>query len=66
VPGERAESEKGSKKNGIGKGPLEYHLGDLKEEVLEYQVERGLVFDEEIHLLEEEDNYIDKDQAAQA
>jgi len=39
---------------------------NLIEEVFEHHVEGGLIFGEKFHLLEEEDDDIDKDQAAQA
>jgi hypothetical protein len=44
---------------------LEDHLGDLIEEIFEDEEERGLMFDEEIHLLKKEDDHIDEDQTAQ-
>jgi hypothetical protein len=66
VTGEGPEREKDGKQYRIGKGPLKDHFGDLIEEVFEDEEERGLVFDEDIHLLEEEDDDIDEDQTAQA
>ena len=65
MSGERAQGEKGGKENPIGKGPLEDHFRDFIEKVFEDEVERGLIPREEIHLLEEEDNEVDKDEAAQ-
>jgi len=39
---------------------------NLIEDILEDQIERGLIFDKKVHLLEEEDDDIDQDEAAQA
>jgi hypothetical protein len=66
VAGESAEGQKGAQESRIGDRPLKGRLRNLIEEVFEHQVKRGLMFIEEVHLLEEEDNDIDQDQAAQA
>jgi hypothetical protein len=66
MAGERSKGEEGSEQDGVGKSPLENDLRDLIEEVQKDNGERGIVFDEEIHLLEEEDDDVDEDQAAQA
>jgi len=64
MPGKHAKSEKGGQQHCIGKGPLKSHFWNLVEKVLEYEMERSPMFDEEIHLLEKEDDDIDKDQTA--
>ena len=66
MSGERSEGEEGSEQNGVGKGPLENHLRDLIEEVQKNKVKGALYLTKRFHLLEEEDNDIDEDQAAQA
>jgi hypothetical protein len=45
---------------------LKDHLWDPAEEVFEDQIERGLMLDEEIHFLKEENDRIEEDQTAQA
>jgi FtsZ-binding cell division protein ZapB len=42
------------------------HFWDPAEEVFEDQIERGLMLDEEIYFLKEENDRIEQDQAAQA
>jgi hypothetical protein len=65
VSREYAKGEESGEENCIRKSPLEGDLWNFIEEVFEDQVERGLIFDKEIHSLEEEDNDIDEDQATQ-
>jgi hypothetical protein len=65
MPGEHAEGKEGCEQNAIGKGPLENHLRDFIEEVLKYEIKRGLILNKEIHLLNEENDHIDEDEAAQ-
>jgi hypothetical protein len=62
---EHSECEKSGEQYGIRKGPLKGHIRDLIEEVLEYESKRSLMFNEKVHLLKEEDDDIDEDQAAQ-
>ena len=66
VARERPQGKKGRQKNRIRKSPLKSHFGDLVEEVFEDQIERGLISDEEVQLLQEENNHVDEDEAAQA
>jgi hypothetical protein len=65
MTGEGAQGEKGGKENRIGKGPLKDHFRNLKDEVLKNKEKRGLMLDENIHFLKEEDDDIDEDQTAQ-
>jgi hypothetical protein len=66
MTGEFAEGDEGSEQNGIGNSPLKDYFRNLIEEVFEYQGERGLIFNEMIDPLEEEDNDIDEDQTTQS
>jgi hypothetical protein len=66
VTGKHAEGEKRSEQNSIGKGPLKNYFRKLIEEIEKDKVKRGLVFDEEIHLLQEKDDHINEDQTGQA
>jgi hypothetical protein len=66
VTGECPKGEKGREQYRIRKSPLKDHLWDLVEEVFKDEKKRGLMFDEKIHFLEEEDDHIDEDQSAQA
>jgi hypothetical protein len=43
---------------------LKNHLRDLIKEIQKDNAERGVVFDEKIYLLEEEDDDVDEDQTA--
>jgi hypothetical protein len=63
---EGAEGEERAQESRIRDGPLECCLWDLIQEVFEHQVEGSLISVEKAHLLEEEDDNIDKDQTAQA
>jgi len=65
VAGEIAKGEKSGKQNRIGQGPLKSDFGYLIGEVFKDEIEGGLIFDKDIHLLEKEDDDIDEDQAAQ-
>jgi hypothetical protein len=66
MAGERSKGKEGSEQDGVGKSPLEDDLRNLVKEIQKDNGERSIIFDEEIHLLEEEDNDVDEDQAAQA
>ncbi len=66
MAGERAESEEGTQQSRVGDRPLKCRFRNLIEEVFEHQVEGGMIFIEETHLLEEEDDDVNQHQAAQA
>jgi hypothetical protein len=66
MPGECTKGEEGGEQQTVGKGPLENDLWSLIEEVEKDKGERSLMFDKEIYLLEEKDNHVDEEQAAQA
>ena len=66
MAGKGAEGEKGAKQDRIGDRPLEGCFRNLIKNVFKHQIERGMISLEEIHLLEEDDDDIDKDQTAQA
>jgi hypothetical protein len=66
MPGEGTEGEEGGKQHPVRKGPLENNLWSLIEEVEKDKVERGLMFDKDIYLLEEKDDHIDEEKAGQA
>jgi len=66
MAGKRAEGQQGAQESCIGDRPLKCRLWNLIEKVLEHQVEGSLISIEKSHLLEEEDDDIDQDQAAQA
>jgi hypothetical protein len=65
VSGKPAKCEKGGEQNRIGENPLEDHFWNSIKEVFKDQIEWRLVFDDEIHLLEKENDHINEDQAAQ-
>jgi hypothetical protein len=65
ISGEHAEDKEGREQNSIGKGPLKDHFWDLVKEVHKYQIKGSPIFNDKIYLLEEEDNDINEDHAAQ-
>jgi hypothetical protein len=65
MAGKHSEGEKGGQKDSIGKSPLKCHLWDLVKEVFKDEGKRCLMLNEDAHLLEKEDDNIDKDQSAQ-
>jgi hypothetical protein len=66
MSGEGAEGEKRSKQDRIRQGPFKGHFGYLIRDVFKDEIEGGLIFDEDIHFLEKENDNIDEGQAAQA
>jgi hypothetical protein len=66
MPGECAKGEEGGEQHPVGEGPLENDLWSLIEKVEKDKVERSLMFDKEIYLLEEKDNHVDEEEAGQA
>jgi hypothetical protein len=65
VTGEVSQGQERREQDSIWQCPLEDHFGNLIEEVFKDEKERGLMLDEGIHLLEEEDDDIDEDQPAE-
>jgi hypothetical protein len=65
VPGECAECKKDAEQNRIGKNPLKNDFRNPKQEIFKDQIEWGLMFDNEIHLLEKKNDHINEDQATQ-
>jgi hypothetical protein len=65
MSGKVAQGEKGGKQNRIGQGPFKDDFGYLIGDVFKDEIEGGLIFDEDIHLLEKENDDIDEDQTAQ-
>jgi len=65
VPGENSECKKDAEQNRIGKNPLKDDFWNPIQEIFEDQIEWGLIFDDEIYLLEKKNDHINEDQAAQ-
>jgi hypothetical protein len=65
VSGEGAECQKDAEQNRIGKNPLKDDFRNPAQEIFKDQIEWGLIFDNEVHLLEKENDHINEDQAAQ-
>jgi hypothetical protein len=64
MAGKHTKGEKGCEQNRIRESPLKGHLRDLVKEVFKDEDKRCLMLNENAHLLEEEDDDIDEDQAA--
>jgi hypothetical protein len=64
MAGKHPESKKSGQKNSIRKSPLKDHLRGLVKQIFKDEDKRGLILNENAHLLEKEEDNIEEDQAA--
>jgi hypothetical protein len=64
MAGKHPESKKSGQKNSIRKSPLKDNLRGLVKQIFKDEDKRGLILNENAHLLEKEEDNIDEDQAA--
>ena len=65
MPREHTQGEKSGEQNSIGKSPLKGHLWNATEKVFKDETQRSPIFDEDIYFLEEEDEDVNENQAAE-